>query len=116
MMAITTNSSTNVKPTRPRIATRPTDPRFVAILARICLPFSAELFVYFCIAKKRAAVNKMLLKQPVSASFETLEGLLIFLDLFTSGLPDSRKSSDNAVFPTQSKPLTHSATEKSTSP
>jgi len=58
----------------------------------------------------------MLLKQPVSASIETLEGLLIFLDLLAIGLPDPRKSGGITVFPTQSKCLTHSATEKSTSP
>ncbi len=45
-----------------------------------------------------------------------LEGLLIFPDLLANGLPDSRKSGKNNAFSPQSKRLTRSATEKSTSP
>jgi hypothetical protein len=43
-------------------------------------------------------------------------GLLIFPDLLTNWPPNSKKSCENMAFPSQSKCLTHSTTEKSTSP
>jgi hypothetical protein len=52
----------------------------------------------------------------VSNSIEMLEGLLIFPDLHANGSPDSTKSGKNTAFTPQSKRLTRSATEKSTSP
>jgi hypothetical protein len=45
-----------------------------------------------------------------------VRGWLIFPDLRATCLPDSIISIENAAFPPQSKCLTHSATEKSTSP
>ncbi len=52
------------------------------------------------------------INQPLT---KMLEGWLIFPDLLANGWSDSTKSSENTAFPTQSKCLTHSATEKSTS-
>jgi hypothetical protein len=51
-----------------------------------------------------------------SASIEMLEGWLIFPDLLANLPSDSIKSGKNTAFPPQSKRLTRSATEKSTSP
>jgi hypothetical protein len=55
-------------------------------------------------------------KHGVFPSIETLEGLLIFPDLHAKLPSDSRKSDKNTAFSRQSKRLTRSATEKSTSP
>jgi len=44
-----------------------------------------------------------------------LQGLLIFPDWHANGLPESIKPGKNTAFPPQTKCLTHSATEKSTS-
>jgi hypothetical protein len=69
------------------------------------------------LARETAAqFNKIERKQGGSQSIEMLEGLLIFPDLQPNGPPDSMKSSENRAFPPQSNCLTHSATEKSTSP
>ncbi len=63
-----------------------------------------------------ARINKTRQKHGVFASIEMLEGLLIFPDWHANGLPESIKPGKNTAFPLQSKCLTHSATEKSTSP
>jgi hypothetical protein len=66
--------------------------------------------------KVAARLNKIQQKHGVYAIIETLEDLLIFPDLHANGSPDSTKSGKNTAFSPQSKCLTHSATEKSTSP
>jgi hypothetical protein len=54
-------------------------------------------------------------KYDVFPSTKTLEGLLIFPDLHAKLPPESMKSVKNRAFFRQSKRLTRSATEKSTS-
>jgi len=74
--------------------------------------------VYFSrLAREFAArLNEIRQKHGIFASIETLEGLLIFPDLHANLPPDSMKSRKNTAFTPQSKRLTRSATEKSTSP